>query len=270
MCCKSCDYLGEKGILGHDIECDIRDNNAICHPWYWSEIPTDEKEFLKFHAEVGGAYVQAMGTKLIKKSMPEYEVKSCVRCENGNLWRAYAEKRAAVRSRGGIKPLKDIGHRLGYAGTSSTTAEPETNGLLEYSALTTLDKSVNEVWLFHGTSQEAAKAIAQNDFRLPGFGGNFGKGLYFAERACKSHFYSKQNSDGFYVMMLCRVVLGSVLEMDSAERDQSAENRILGKPDLDSILGNANPKRDDGHNAREYLVYEPSQVYPEYIIYYKA
>jgi len=214
--------------------------------------------------------VQAMGTKLIQKTLPNYEVKSCIRCENGKLWREYAKKRKLIRDRGGIQALKDIGNHLGYKGTSSTSGEPETNALLEFSALTTLDKSVNEVWLFHGTSQEAAKAIAQSDFRLPGSGGNFGKGLYFAERACKSHYYSKQNSEGFYVMMLCRVVLGKVVEMNSGERDYTAENRIIGKPHLDSVLGNANPARSDGHNAREFLVYEPSQVYPEYIMYYKA
>lgn len=65
-------------------------------------------------------------------------------------------------------------------------------------------------------------------------------------------------------------MLGSVLEMEPGSRDSSAESKVVGKSNLDSILGNANPQRTDGHNAREYLVYDASQVYPEYIMYYKA
>lgn len=38
-----------------------------------------------------------------------------------------------------------------------------------------------KVWLFHGTSEEAAHSIAKSDFRMPSSAGLFGKGLYFAD-----------------------------------------------------------------------------------------
>ena len=50
--------------------------------------------------------------------------------------------------------------------------------------------------MFHGTSEDAAKAIANSDFRMPSHAGNFGKGLYFADEAKKSDGYAKANSDG--------------------------------------------------------------------------
>eukprot|EP00930_Biecheleria_cincta_P029365 TRINITY_DN20437_c0_g1_i1.p1 TRINITY_DN20437_c0_g1~~TRINITY_DN20437_c0_g1_i1.p1 ORF type:complete len:217 (-),score=31.44 TRINITY_DN20437_c0_g1_i1:105-755(-) len=216
----------------------------MCSPWYWAALPCEEEAFMQHHNEVGGTYVQDMGTKLIRKTLSNYEVKSCIRCENGKIWREYATKRAEIRRRGNILPLTKMGDRLGYRETSSDSAEPETSKLLEFSALTTLDKSVNEVWLFHGTSQDAAKSITKSDFRLPGYGGRLGRGLYFAERASKSHVYSKQNDDGMYVMLLCRVVLGCVLEMEDGVYDPYAENRIIGQPNLDSLLGNPNNARE--------------------------
>lgn len=52
--------------------------------------------------------------------------------------------------------------------------------------------------LFHGTSEEAAKSICVSQFRLPtssAHGAMFGKGLYFADRAKKSHSYTTRNKD---------------------------------------------------------------------------
>merc|ERR1712151_1100211 len=135
--------------------------------------------------------------------------------------------------------------------------EPETNELLGFSAGTTLDSSVHEAWLFHGTSEEAAFSIAQADFRLPHSTGHFGKGLYFAEKASKSHPYSEENSDGYRVMLLCRVVLGNLLAIEGT--DEQGEERM--KDGYNSLLGKT--------DAREFVIYDISQAYPEYIMYYK-
>merc|ERR1719382_4439 len=62
-------------------------------------------------------------------------------------------------------------------------------------ALPGLDPEVNEVWLFHGTTREAAQGIAENDFRLDLTGSNagtlYGKGIYLAENATKSDEYGE-------------------------------------------------------------------------------
>jgi hypothetical protein len=108
-------------------------------------------------------------------------------------------------------------------------------------------------------------AIAKTDFRLPSGTGNFGKGLYFAEKALKSDSYAKANKDGEKVMMLCRVILGNQLKM--AGTDSAAEKRVLGT-DYQSLLG-ISPTWVKMSGAREFLVYENTLVYPEYIMFYK-
>lgn len=121
---------------------------------------------------------------------------------------------------------------------------------------------MNEVWLFHGTSDTAAQAIAKSNFSLPTRAGNFGKGAYFAEAAVKSCSYAKKVESGEHagcqVMMLCRVVLGNVRHVSGC--DQAAE-RLVVNSGYDSVLGRT--------DHREFLVYDVSQIYPEYIMFYK-
>lgn len=116
--------------------------------------------------------------------------------------------------------------------------------------------------LFHGTSEEAAKSICVSQFRLPtssAHGAMFGKGLYFADRAKKSHSYTTRNKEGLRIMMLCRVVLGHVLRL--ASTDFKAHETIRGT-EYTSVLGCA-----DGSN-QEFVVFDVTQVYPEYIMFY--
>jgi hypothetical protein len=246
-CCKSCPFLKSKlGIFGHDAVCDVRCNDGTARPWYWR---LTEKEP---HREDESQYVVDMGTKLMQATMPSVSVRRCIRNEDTALWDKYAARRARVRQKR-VPPFAHVG------------GLPETLRLIDFSANTTLDRSVNEVWLFHGTSEEAALAIAKSDFRLPSGSGNFGKGLYFAEKAEKSDNYAKANSSGEKVMMLCRVILGNMYEM--AGTDNKAENKVLGT-DYDSLLG-ISPSWVKLPGAREFLVYETDLVYPEYIMFYK-
>jgi hypothetical protein len=197
----------------------------------------------KTHNEEESAYVTEMGTKLLQKTLPRARVLRTVRIEDDNLWKKYAARRAAVRKKN-VPP---------FGG-----APPETLALLDYSAKKTLDRSVNEAWFFHGTSEDAARSIGTSDFRLPGHGGLFGKGLYFADAAAKSNGYSHANSSGEKIMMLCRVILGKTLQV--AGTDRHGEDRIAGT-DYDSLQGKT--------NYREFLVYDNALVYPEYIMFYK-
>ncbi|CAE7237764.1 Tiparp [Symbiodinium natans] len=245
FCCKSCPFLIAKyGKPGHDATCDIEDNEGQHPPWYWcAEQSTDP-----FHNEVEGHYVQELGTKLIRKSLPTRRVLKCLRVEDSILWEAYARRRAEVRRL--RPPLMDL--------------KPATYEELPYSALSTLDKTVNEVWLFHGTSEEAARAICTSHFRLPeraAHGSNFGKGVYFADRAIKSHEYTLKTKSGCRVIMLCRVVLGNILQLRGI--DAKAHETVAGT-EYTSVLGCA-----DGTN-REFIVFDVAQVYPEYVMFYCA
>lgn len=232
------------GVCGHDCACDVRVNGGVEPPWYWRGPRGETRSHgIAYHDEVEEEYVKSMGSKLVRASKANGGVVKCVRVQDSKAWAAYARKRAEIRSRHPPE-LKDL--------------RPQTSELLDYSAVQTLDHPVNEVWLFHGTSEDAARAIAMNDFRLPSGTGNFGKGLYFADAAAKSWTYAKTTGDGNRVIMLCRVLLGNMKSISGTDRN--AERQVVGT-EFDSLMGIAIAP------YREFLVYDVAQVYPEYIMY---
>ncbi|CAE7697420.1 Tiparp [Symbiodinium pilosum] len=166
----------------------------------------------------------------------------CLRVEDEVLWRTYAARRAEIRKRSVVR----------------ADVKPETAESFQYSATLSLDHGVNEVWLLHGTSEVAANAISKGNF-IPSTGGCFGAGVYFADTASKSNGYAKAAGDGCKIMLLCRVVLGNVRVLPKGS-DSSAD-RFAKDPGVDTILGET--------NAREFVVYDATQIYPEYIMYYK-
>lgn len=74
------------------------------------------------------------------------------------------------------------------------------------------------VWLFHGTSTEAATLITRGDFLVDKAGSNagtlYGRGIYLAESCSKSDEYSRENADGHRCILLCRATLGNILYND--------------------------------------------------------
>mmetsp|Transcript_60772 Transcript_60772/g.156617 ORF Transcript_60772/g.156617 Transcript_60772/m.156617 type:complete len:188 (-) Transcript_60772:70-633(-) len=185
-----------------------------------------------------------MGAKIINKRLPKAEVVSCVRIEDSELWGIYTARRAEIRAR---TPVVD------------DDLMPETSQSIDYSANTTLDHSVNEMWLLHGTTEKAAEALSKSSF-IPGTGGCFGAGVYFADDARKSNSYAKVAPDGNKIMLMCRVTLGNIKKLPKGS-DMGA-HRYKSDPNVDCILG------DTGH--REFVVYDTAQVYPEYIMRYKS
>ena len=71
-------------------------------------------------------------------------------------------------------------------------------------------------------------------------------------------------------MLLCRVLLGNVHVVTSNNSQSDAEKYVFSSDGtvngkVDSVLGQM------GSSApREFLVYKIDQIYPEYILYYKA
>ncbi|OLQ09056.1 TCDD-inducible poly [ADP-ribose] polymerase [Symbiodinium microadriaticum] len=114
-----------------------------------------------------------------------FVVKDVHRVLNDQVWREYCDTREQIRSKlNGEKPsLPDGSHTVNVL---------QKGGL---GALPPLDSEVNEHWLFHGTTAEAATGIAENDFRLDLSGSNagtlYGKGIYLAENATKSDEYGE-------------------------------------------------------------------------------
>ncbi|XP_070560663.1 protein mono-ADP-ribosyltransferase PARP12-like [Ptychodera flava] len=127
------------------------------------------------------------------------------------------------------------------------------------------DGRVNVRHLFHGTDEDYVDVICRQNFdwRLCGsrIGTKFGKGSYFAKTARFSDGYI-QTHDVYQKMFLARVLVGEFTKghKELVKPPPKNANDPLG--DLyDSCVNNVN-------NPSTYVIFESSQVYPEYIITY--
>ncbi|CAJ1351214.1 unnamed protein product [Effrenium voratum] len=199
----------------------------------------------------------------------------------------YATKRDEIeKARGGDKPeLPDGSHTVNHLKQSGTL-----------SALPVLDPGTNEHWLFHGTTAEAAKGIAENDFRLDMSGSNagtlYGKGIYLAENATKSDEYGEgpkgpastgeEAEMGFEApkpppgpppplvresyILVCRSALGRVHYNDEQRPDPDRLQKSCLSGEFDSVLGD---RLKLNKTFREIIVFNDDHVYPEYIVKYE-
>jgi hypothetical protein len=157
------------------------------------------------------------------------------------------------------------------------------------------DPAANEFFLFHGLNSSYITGITKFGFdpRFCSLQGMFGAGLYFAENSSKSNQYvhsgactvSGPNAPGCKCkksdevsLLVCRVALGDAL-IEYNFRGNAPGQFWHGrrteptKPDgslYHSVVGEAKAHYPSASLLlREYIVYESSQVYPEYIIHYK-
>jgi len=131
-----------------------------------------------------------------------------------------------------------------------------------------LDATVNEMYLFHGTTPEAGDAIARTvfDVRRAGsaVGSMFGPGIYLAENASKSDEYAKEGSGVFagqYALLVCRAVAGKVF----TAQDGGDYSPKVRSGHHDSVCGD---RAAAVGTFREMIFFESSSVYCEFIITY--
>jgi len=163
-----------------------------------------------------------------------------------------------------------------------------------------LDKDINEVYLFHGTSIEGSSGICSEGFRLDLAGSHvgtmFGNGAYFAEASSKADEYvhaiedtkfrefraaqvwnvgggiqiqlgndsDKDSDEPIFVMLLCRVVAGEMFRVTKSDHEAIQEALDSGK--YDSVLGD---REASVGTYREFVVFNERLIYPEYKIFYE-
>eukprot|EP01132_Coremiostelium_polycephalum_P011351 gene11351-13898_t len=161
-----------------------------------------------------------------------------------------------------------------------------------------VDVKANEFFMFHGLNISSITGITKFGFdpRFCSLEGMFGAGLYFAENSSKSNQYCHSGActcSGFLAtscrcnakdevcLLVCRVVLGDALiegifRGNSKPGDfwhgrRTEPKKADGVSIHNSVIGES--KANFGPKAslqlREYIVYESSQVYPEYKVYFK-
>lgn len=131
------------------------------------------------------------------------------------------------------------------------------------------DLSDTERFLFHGTP--SYKEIIREGFKMGNPNGLFGGGVYFAKHSSKSNQYvfpggrcSKHSSTVCYecsrYILLCRVELGDFLRTEELIRIENV-----------TLEGFNSIKVKPSHRLpyHEYVISNPAQVFPQYLIKYK-
>jgi len=161
-----------------------------------------------------------------------------------------------------------------------------------------LDANANEYWLFHGCKDQTIPVLVDKGYdpRMSDLNGMFGGGFYLAENSSKSNQYIPcpgcgKNAIGYdsgckcenqqnleFSIILYRVVLGDVhiaknYDKKTYRGDKSRVRRPPYNTSLDklydSIMGESIKNGGNKLQYREFILYEPSQAYPEYIIKFK-
>lgn len=130
--------------------------------------------------------------------------------------------------------------------------------------------SVNEVFLFHGTSADAAAKITQSNYRVNFAGSHagtlYGRGIYLAENSTKSDEYTRAVPSGERHLLLCRAILGRAFYLDTVDADPRECEAACLEADYHCVLGDRKKARG---TFREFVVFDEDQVYPNYILTYR-
>ncbi|CAE7926920.1 Tnks [Symbiodinium sp. KB8] len=179
------------------------------------------------------------------------------RLANGSCGRDGAAPKVVLARRIEVHEL-DGNPESGHALTATILSEFHGD---EAISVENMAPGLNETLLWHGTSQQAADAIAEIGFEVKKSGTHvrrFGHGVYLAEDLSKSLSYCSSSGNVKYVL-LCRAVCGHMhYTEEKSHPDATSEAAKLGKH---CVL--ANPERS---GPREYIVLETGHVYPEYIV----
>lgn len=104
----------------------------------------------------------------------------------------------------------------------------------------------------------SATSLAHGCSHLLGY-----SGVYFADQSTKSDQYSGVNHAGLFSMFVCRVALGKHV----LRRSVSSGTRIL--PEVPGLDGVRYASAIAGKAHTEYIVYDGSGTYPEYLLEYQ-
>eukprot|EP00931_Biecheleriopsis_adriatica_P059500 TRINITY_DN3560_c0_g1_i4.p1 TRINITY_DN3560_c0_g1~~TRINITY_DN3560_c0_g1_i4.p1 ORF type:complete len:1666 (+),score=300.28 TRINITY_DN3560_c0_g1_i4:61-4998(+) len=240
-------------------------------PLYWVNVGKNPyEEPFREHIQVRKR-VKDLITRLASGSIKggSVKVRNVQRIEDSALWCRYIDWRRQLRLRVEAAPEDrcvppneldgnpESGHTL-------TQKLLEEHGSEEVVSVENLVEGLNELLLWHGTSKEAATAIATQGFLIGSatHGRRFGNGTYLAEDLSKSLDYAREEGGVKYVL-LCRAVCGHMYYTEE-HWDSSADAKAK-RNKKNSVLANPNTS-----GPREYILFEEAQVYPEYLIQFQT
>lgn len=201
-----------------------------------------------------------------------YLLRSAYRNVNADLWERYAVARAAI-----TKECQDP-NQVPFCGEVPVATQHS-------SSLGALDPACNELRLLHGAAVEKCRSICSSNFQLQ-FAGTgatwkdagcakgmplYGFGIYLAEHITKADEYAVEDdsdgSDRLYYVLLCRAVAGRYKRVTSNDIDIEGLRKCIFEGPFHSVLGDR--VSGLGKPFREFVVYEPAQCFPEFLICYQ-
>ena len=122
---------------------------------------------------------------------------------------------------------------------------------------------------FHGTGKEGIEKIPREGFKIPEVVNRrlmYGQGIYFATDSSKSaqEIYTK----GTKKLLLCKVLLGNAKTVLSGDASLTLEK--IRAEGFDSVLAPRDSKASGGVLNDEFIIYDPDQALPRYIIHYNS
>lgn len=235
-------------------------------PLYWKTVGKNPyKEGFRKHRVVKHEIVelfQRLADGTCKSSVKVLKVR---RIEDSALWCRYInwkrnlsqgllEEGDKIKAPNELDGNPDSGHVL----TEKILAENRGDHAI---SVENMQPGLNEMLLWHGTSQQAAEAIAEEGFVVADarHGRRFGNGVYLAEDLTKSLDYCKSAANGVNYVLLCRATCGHIYYTEK-DWDSGADSPAKAAG-CTCVLANPSKK-----GPREYILFDQSQVYPEYIV----
>jgi hypothetical protein len=227
--------------------------------------------------------------------------------KNEQLWERYENKRYVMRSRAGTSLHGMVVDPRAHPSQGYNTLRPvEWTYVLNHPcpgwrSLPVLDALHGEVLMFHGTTKDVIPLIAAGGFdpnrcqnrgkETPDYG-LLGKGSYFTDSFSKLMVYTGCNKCGDAecacnssktpllpsnrYSMMCRVLLGSMKRRKPFADKSADEIRQEGLDSLDGTLfdsvmgiGPDNSVDTQITPTNEFIIKDPAQANPEFIIYWR-
>mmetsp|Transcript_11221 Transcript_11221/g.25195 ORF Transcript_11221/g.25195 Transcript_11221/m.25195 type:complete len:653 (-) Transcript_11221:103-2061(-) len=200
------------------------------------------------------------------------ELVDVMRIENDNVWSDYMIRRETIRQ--DLLSDPEGATQCAVATVANTEIDGDSAEAISMRLAQEfgepLLRSVNEVFLYHGTNSAAADKIACDTFKLDLTGTNtgtlYGRGLYLAEHCTKSDEYTRPTSDGLRHILVCRTTLGRVYYTDEEKPDPKVCEEQCTRGKFNAILGDRQKCRG---TFREFVLFDEEQVYPNYILTYR-
>ncbi|KAM9753601.1 protein mono-ADP-ribosyltransferase PARP12 [Menidia menidia] len=210
--------------LGRESSHGASTSNPENVPSYWDKKALPEYGY-KLMSLTKSAQDYSMIEKLFKQTMPQSRISSIERIQNPSLWKVFQWQKEQMQKRNNGKP-------------------------------------VDQMYLFHGTSETWVSAICEQNFdwRICGVHGTaYGKGSYFAKNASYSDKYSRASGSLNKIMFVALVLVGHHTKGSSSYVKPPAKGS--SRDFYDSCV-------DNERDPAIYVIFEKQQIYPEYLIKY--